>query len=72
MTEAKASGSRIGEWFENRRTAKAICPAEGTIEPIGKSAGQNTTEPKESRQMEVFCPLSSFIGDEDEKHVGDP
>ncbi|MFS2155622.1 hypothetical protein ACCD05_31645, partial [Rhizobium sp. Rhizsp42] len=41
MTEAKkASGSRIGEWFENRRTP---CPAEKKTLPIGADAGQNTT-----------------------------
>ncbi|MBB3661076.1 small subunit ribosomal protein S21, partial [Rhizobium sp. BK650] len=31
--------------------------------PIGANAGQTLTEPKERRQMEVFCPLSSFIGE---------
>ncbi|WP_210174249.1 hypothetical protein, partial [Ensifer sp. Root558] len=28
-----------------------------------KKAGQNKTEPKESRQLKAFCPLRSFIGE---------
>ncbi|KAA9386912.1 hypothetical protein F4V88_10740 [Neorhizobium galegae] len=61
MTEAKkASGSRIGEWFKNRRTAKAICPAERRTLPIGAIAGQNITEPKEKPPNGGVLPLEFF------------
>ncbi|USJ27450.1 hypothetical protein [Ensifer adhaerens] len=49
---------------QNRRTA--LSSGTKTIEPIGKKAGQNKTEPKESRQLKAFCPLRSFIGESDD------
>ncbi|MHC1548057.1 hypothetical protein [Phyllobacterium sp. K27] len=63
-TVTQVSGSRIGDWFKNRRTAKRGLPGgKRKFADPARMPVKNQPNPRKSPPTEVFCPLCSFIGD---------